>query len=166
MKLRFALPALAPLVLLAACATTADGPATAGLRPSQDVAFGDAPTASPFGLYLAGQAAMNDADAGAASQYFARAEQVSVDGAYFREQAFIAALMSGDIPRAARLSPSDPETRPVIQRLAALSRVVAGIGEGDGRLAVETLASGQVNVPHRPAAALLVEALRELDAEQ
>jgi tetratricopeptide (TPR) repeat protein len=155
MKLRFALPALAPLVLLAACATTAEGPAAAGLRPSQDVAFGDPPSASPYGLYLAGQAAMNNADAGAASQYFARAEQVSVDGAYFREQAFIAALMSGDIPRAARLSPNDADTRPVIQRLAALSRVVAGIGEGDGKLAVETLASGQVNVPHRPAAALL-----------
>ena len=155
MKLRFALPALAPLLLLAACATTGAPTPAAGLKPSQDVAFDVGPPTSPYGLYLAGQAAMNDADAGAASGYFARAEQSGLDGAYFREQAFVAAVMSGDLARAARLTPTDPETRLVIQRLAALSKVVAGIGEGDGQLAVSTLASGQVNVPHRQAAALL-----------
>ncbi len=155
MKLRFALPAFAPLTLLAACATTGAPAPAAGLRPSQDVVFESGQRASPYGLYLAGQAAMNDSDAMAASQYFARAEQGSLDGTYFREQAFIAAVMSGDLARAARLAPSDPETRPVILRLAALAKVVAGIGEGDGKLAVETLASGQVNVPHRSAAALL-----------
>ncbi|MDO9223473.1 MAG: tetratricopeptide repeat protein [Caulobacter sp.] len=155
MKLRFALPALAPLVLLAACATTGAPAPSAGLRPSQDVAFGSGPPVSPYGLYLAGQAAMNDADAGEASRYFARAEQSGLDGAYFREQAFIAAVMSGDIARAARLTPTDPETRPVIERLAALTQVVAGIGEGDGKLALDALASGKVNIPHRPAAALL-----------
>ncbi|MDO8296318.1 MAG: tetratricopeptide repeat protein [Caulobacter sp.] len=155
MKLRLALPALAPLVLLAACATTGAQAPSAGLRPTQDVAFDSGPPVSAYGLYLAGQAAMNDDDSAVASQYFARAEQGGLDGAYFREQAFVAALMSGDIARAARLSPNETDTRPVIQRLAALARVVAGIGEGDGKLAVETLASGQVNAPHRPAAALL-----------
>lgn len=155
MKLRLALPAIVPLVLLAACATTGAPASSAGLRPPQDVAFDPAQPVSPYGLYLAGQAAMNDDDSAVASQYFARAEQGGLDGVYFREEAFVAALMSGDMARAARLSPTDPETRPVIQRLAALTRVVAGIGEGDGRLAVETLASGQVNTPHRPAAALL-----------
>lgn len=155
MKLRFALPAFAPLVLLAACATTGAPVPPSGLKPSQDVAFDPGQQTSPYGLYLAGKAAMNDDDATAASRYFARAEQSGLDGAYFREQAFVAALMAGDIARAARLSPNEPDTRPVIQRLAALSRVVAGIGEGDGKLAVETLASGQVNAPHRPAAALL-----------
>ena len=155
MKLRFALPALAPLVLLAACATTGAPASSTGLRPSQDVAFESGPPVSPYGLYLAGQAAMNDDDAGEASRYFARAEQSGLDGAYFREQAFIAAVMSGDMARAARLTPTDPETRPVIERLAALTQVVAGIGEGDGKLAVDTLAAGKVNIPHRAAAALL-----------
>ncbi len=155
MKLRFALPALVPLVLLAACATTGAPAPTAGLKPSQDVAFGDPGPSSSYGLYLAAQAAMNDDDAIAASQYFARADQSGLDGAYFREQAFVAALMAGDIARASKLTPTDEDTRPVIQRLAALTQVVAGIGEGDGKLAVDTLASGQVNVPHRQAAALL-----------
>ena len=155
MKLRFALPALAPLVLLAACATTGATAPQAGLKPSQDVAFGSSAPVSSYGLFLAGQAALNDDDSTVASQYFARAEQTSLDGAYFKERAFIAALMSGDIPRAATLTPSGEEPRIVIQRLAALTQVVAGIGEGDGKLAVDTLASGRVTVPHRQMAALL-----------
>ena len=155
MKLRFALPALVPFVLLAACATTGAPAPTAGLKPSQDVAFSDTQPVSSYGLYLAGQAAMNDDDAAAASDYFARAGQTGLDADYFREQAFVAALMAGDIPRAAQLTPTAEDTRPVILRLGALSKVVAGVGEGDGKAALEVLASGDVNVPHRAAAALL-----------
>lgn len=160
MKLRFALPALAPLVLLAACATDGAPPPQAGLKPAQtaeapDVDFDAGARASPYGLFLAGQAAMNDGASDEASRYFARAESAGLDGAYFRERAFIAAVMSGDIARAARLAPNESDTRAVIQRLGALTKVVAGIGEGDGKLAMEALASGQVTVPHRPAAALL-----------
>lgn len=155
MKMRFALPALAPLVLLAACATTGGAGPAAGLKPSQDVAFGDTQPVSAYGLYLAGQAAMNDDDPTVASQYFARAGQTGLDAAYFQEQAFIAAVMSGDIASAASLAPAAEDTRPVILRLGALSKVVAGIGEGDGKAAMAVLATGQVNVPHRAAAALL-----------
>ncbi len=155
MKARLVLPAIVPLVLLAACATTGAPASSAGLRPAQDVAFSDARPGSAYGLYLAGQAAMNDDDAVVASQYFAQAGQSGLDAAYFREQAFIAALMAGELPRAAQLAPVEEGTRPVILRLAALSKVVAGIGEGDGATAVEVLASGAVNVPHRQAAALL-----------
>lgn len=155
MKMRFVLPALAPLVLLAACATTGAPDRTAGLKPSQDVAFSDVHPVSSYGLYLAGQAAMNDDDPAAATQYFVRAGQSGLDAAYFQEQAFVAALMSGDLPRAASLAPSADDTRLVILRLGALSKVVAGIGEGDGKSAVAVLAAGEVNVPHRPAAALL-----------
>lgn len=155
MKLRYALPALAPLVLLAACATTGGTAPQAGLRPAQDVPFGAGAPVSSYGLYLAGQAALNDDDSVVATDYFVRAEQTSLDGAYFMEKAFIAALMAGDIPRAAKLSPTDVETRVVIQRLAALTQVVAGIGEGDGKQALETLASGRVTIPHRQAGALL-----------
>jgi Flp pilus assembly protein TadD len=155
MKMRFALPALAPLILLAACATTGAPAPSAGLKPSQDVAFGDPQPVSAYGLYLAGQAAMNDDDPTVASRYFAQAGQTGLDAAYFQEQAFIAAVMSGDIPRAAGLAPTQEDTRPVILRLGALSKVVAGIGEGDGKGAMAVLATGQVNAPHRPAAALL-----------
>lgn len=155
MKLRFALPAIAPLVLLTACATTGAPAPQAGLKPAQDVAFGSSSPVSSYGLYLAGQAALNDDDSVVATDYFTRAEQTSLDGAYFKEKAFIAALMSGDIARAARLSPTDEDTRVVIQRLSALTQVVAGIGEGDGKIAAETLASGRVTVPHRQAAILL-----------
>lgn len=155
MKLRFALPALAQLVLLTACATTGGAAPQAGLRPAQDIAFGSNLPGSSYGLFLAGQAALNDDDSVVASDYFVRAEQTGLDGAYFKEKAFIAALMAGDIARAARLSPSDEDTRVVIQRLAALTQVIAGIGEGDGKLAAETLASGRVTVPHRQSALLL-----------
>ena len=155
MKLRFALPALAPLVLLAACATTGETAPQAGLRPQQDVAFGSSSPSSSYGLFLAGQAALNDDDSVVATDYFVRAEQTGLDGAYFKEKAFIAALMAGDIARAAALTPTDEDARVVIQRLAALTQVVAGIGEGDGKLAADTLASGRVAVPHRQAALLL-----------
>ncbi|MDP1632133.1 MAG: tetratricopeptide repeat protein [Caulobacter sp.] len=154
MKLRFVLPALAPLAFLAACATTAPAQ-SAGLKPSQDVAFEADEPVSPYGLFLAGQAAMHNDRAEDASRYFTRAGQAGLDGAFFRERAFIAAAMSGDIPLAAKLSPDSPDTRLVIQRLAALIEVVADIGEGDGQRATELLANGAVNVPHRPAAALL-----------
>jgi tetratricopeptide (TPR) repeat protein len=154
MKLRFALPAIAALVLLAACATT---PPTgnAGLRPSQDVAFAAEAPVSSYGLFLAGQSAMNGGEIDQASRYFERAEQSGLDGAYFRERAFIAALMAGETPRAARLAPQAEDTRLIIQRLGALSQVVAGIGEGDGKGAMAVLATGRLNAPHRSAAAML-----------
>ncbi|MFZ5670114.1 MAG: tetratricopeptide repeat protein [Pseudomonadota bacterium] len=154
MKLRHALPALVPLVVALTCAFPASAEKSRA-APPRDVEFGESRDVSPYGLFLAGHQAMNDGENDAASQYFARAERAGLDGAYFRERAFIAALLSGDIARAAALSPDSPETRVVVQRLAALSQVVAGLGEGDGKAAARVLASGQVGAPHRPAAALL-----------
>jgi len=154
MKLRLVLPALAPLLFAAACATVPPA-ADAGLKPSQDVSFGGERGVSSYGLFLAGQAAMNDGRNDEASSYFGRAGAQGLDGAEFRERAFIAAIMAGDIPAASRLTPEGENARLVLQRLGALAKVVEAISDNRGKEAQEILASGAVSVPHRPAAALL-----------
>ena len=76
MKLRHALPALAPLAFAAAVAALA-APAAAkpakAEAPSSDVAFGESGQKSSYGLFLAGQAAMKDGRNDLALQYFDRA---------------------------------------------------------------------------------------------
>lgn len=154
MKLRLVLPALAPLLFAAACATVPPAD-QAGLKPSQDVAFGADQGVSSYGLFLAGQAAMNDGKAAEASVYFDRAGAGGLDGAQFQERAFVAAIMAGDIPAASRLAPEGEDARLVLQRLGALTKVVEAIADNRGKDAQTILASGAVSVPHRPAAALL-----------
>ena len=112
MKLRHALPALAPLAFAAAVAALA-APAAAkpakAEAPSSDVAFGDSGQKSSYGLFLAGQAAMKDGRNDLALQYFDRATAVDIDldGKTINRRAFIAAVFAGDVPRAARLAPGE-----------------------------------------------------------
>ncbi len=155
MKLRrLLLPALAPL-LLAACATTGAAPDTALRGPERgDVEFGQDEPVSAYGLYLAGQGAMNNGDNAAAVRYFDRAGASGLDAAEFGGRPFIAAILAGDIARASQLAPGE-DGGIALQRLGALTKVVQALGENRGKDAQAILGSGAVSSPHRPAAALL-----------
>jgi tetratricopeptide (TPR) repeat protein len=159
MKLRSALPALAPLAFAAAVAALA-APAVAkpvkGEPPTADVAFGDSDRGSSYGLFLAGQAAMKDGRNDLALQYFDRATagDIDADGETINTRAFIAAVFAGDVPRAARLAPGE-DAGINLQRLGALEKVIDALANGRADEARDILASGAVTVPHRPVAALI-----------
>jgi len=158
MKLRHALPVLAPLAFAAAAALAAPALAKPARveAPSSDVAFGESGRGSPYGLFLAGQAAMKDGRNALALQYFDRAtaSDIDLDGKTINRRAFIAAVFAGDVPRAARLAPGE-DAGLTLQRLGALEKVVDAIANGRAREAQAILASGAVSIPHRPVAALL-----------
>ncbi|HWF00943.1 MAG TPA: tetratricopeptide repeat protein [Caulobacteraceae bacterium] len=84
--------------------------------------------ASPFGLYLAGQAAESSGEGGEAADLMARAALAarSQEGAPFLQgQAFTAALLAGDVSRAAAIAPTPADG--VEPRMAHLGDLVRGV---------------------------------------
>jgi tetratricopeptide (TPR) repeat protein len=127
----------------------------ATLRPSEQAAPVD-DGASQYGLFLAGRAAMDLGQGQAAAAYLDRASAAAPDQAFLKESAFTAALVSGDVHRAASLAPQGPDSTVAMQRLGRLTQAVDHIAQGEGRPA-ETLLSGDaLGAPHRSAALLLL----------
>lgn len=89
-------------VLLVACAS-----APPPLRPAM-TASDAADDTSVYGLYLAGEAALDRGESGEAAFYLGRASARSPQVGFIRERAFAAALEAGEIDRAAALAPSAP----------------------------------------------------------
>ncbi len=146
---------LIPLTLLGACAT-------AGPPPGQDpvTAQSDIPPppagSSPFGLFLAGQAAMNDGDNSQAARYFGQASNAGLDSAFIQQQAFITNLLAGDIQHAAKLAPTGDSTTPIFVRLGLLTRAVDALATGDGKGSLAILSDdGGIGFPFSGAGALL-----------
>lgn len=92
-------------------------------------------SASAYGLFLAGQAAVNAGHGAAAADYFSRAAKASAEtrdaaepqAALLASRAFSAALLSGDIDRAARLAPAAIQDPAGDEGLAALARLTEGV---------------------------------------
>ena len=108
MRLLLLLTAAAPLVLLAACATEPSG--------GGKLATDQNPAASSYGMFLAGQSALNSGRNGEASKFFDQARVDAGGAAMITERAFTSALLAGDIQKAALLVPtgadaSQPSTR-------------------------------------------------------
>lgn len=144
---RFLLAAAAPLVLLSACATAQpDRPA----GQMQDVLG-----LSPYGMFLAGQAALNDGRSGDAARFFEQANAHSETDVLVAERAFTAAVLAGEIEKASALAPDGPEVSEATKRLAALVDAVEAIADGRGKVARDLLAGEDIGFPHRGAAALL-----------
>ena len=142
---------------LAACATMPDGQ-QAGLRPRQDVGAPAAPaqdSASSYGLFLAGQQALNSGKGDIAAEYFARAAQGDDAAGFLKERAFTAALVAGDVPKAASLAAGPGESSPAMGQLERLTRAVDALANGDGRAAQTILASDPLPPPHHAAGLLL-----------
>jgi tetratricopeptide (TPR) repeat protein len=137
--------AAAPLILLAGCATA----------PPQVVQTADAPILSPYGRFLAGEAALNEGRSAAAAKYFDQARTLTGNDALVSERAFTAALLAGDIDRAAALAPSGDQDSESTKRLGKLTVAVKAIADGRGKDAYALLAGDQIAFPHKAAAALL-----------
>ncbi|WP_296596903.1 tetratricopeptide repeat protein [Phenylobacterium sp.] len=137
----------APLVLLGGCAMT----------PRAEEAPLGAPVAadSAYGMFLAGSAALQEGRNGDAARFLELARSQSGDDPAVSERAFTAALMAGEIQKAAQLAPDGATASEPGKRLGRLVKVVAAIGEGKGKIAKAELASDGIGFPHRAAAALL-----------
>ena len=129
LSFRAALIGLAPLALCA-CASVDSA-------PSADRGPQSAESASPYGLFLAGQAAENYGQSGEAANLFARAADAGPgpSNGFLAGQAFTSALLAGDVGRAAAAAPTSAEADKGLVELGALVQGVNALSEGRGKLA-------------------------------
>ena len=137
---------------LTACAAAAPGPALRG-QVSTDSGWGD--SRSAYGQFLAGQSALQNGSNAQAAAYFNEARELGEDPGVLVDRAFTAALLAGDVQRAATIAPRGGETNEAVRRLGVLTRVVDLLASGKGRDAQTLLKSETIGFPHRPAAVLL-----------
>ena len=137
-----------PLVLLAGCASV-------GRTPQQAQQANPPPAESAYGMFLAGQGALNDGRSQDAARFFDAARSEPGADQVVSEKAFTAALLSGDITSAAALAPDGEDASEAAKRLGALVRGVEDMAEDHGKLAVVQLSSSAIAFPHKSAAALL-----------
>ena len=128
---------LLPLAL-GACATAPQlrGP-LAGMaeEPGDD--------SSVYGLYLAGEAALDDGSPAAAAGFFGEASRRAPETVELKQHAFAAALLAGDVERAAPHPPPPPAARARPAGAAAATTVVGGAG-WERTKAAEREAKGEV----------------------
>ena len=141
--------AIASLALLAACATA--GPGATLPQPAASVS-GE----SAYGLFLAGQEAINSGRGQAATDFFSRAadEAQPSDTTLLRTRTFTAALLAGDVRQAASIAPTADDDLSM-RRLAELTEAVEDMAEDQGAKARAILERRQAVGPHVAAEALL-----------
>lgn len=148
MRLRL-LAFAAPLALLGACATS---------QPVAELDIPGAPAAAAdtaYGMFLAGNAALNEGRSDEAARFLELARAQSGDEATVAERSFTAALLAGDVDKAAQLAPDGPTASEPGKRMGRLVKAVESIADGKGKAAQEQLAGDAIGFPHRSAAALL-----------
>ncbi len=147
---------LLPLAALAACATPSAGAGPAGVAIASGAGQGSRDDSS-YGLFLAGQAAVNGGHGATAAAFFGRAATLDPGaGAHLLDtRAFSASLLAGDVKRASAIAPTDPSSEPAIRHLGGLVRGVEALAEGDAKDAHAILTGPDVGAPHQAAAALL-----------
>jgi tetratricopeptide (TPR) repeat protein len=141
------------LLASVACLALLSGCATAPRTVQKDVE--EPPATTAYGMFLAGQAALNEGRTEDAARFFDAARGAPGADAAVAERAFTAAVLAGDIPRAAELAPNDPDTSESVKRMGALVRGVELLAEGKGKEARTALTSTAIAFPHKAAAALL-----------
>lgn len=130
---------------LAGCATTDGGPGAVASAQPPAPANDAYLSGSNYGLFLAGEAALQAGRSQDAAQYFARAAAGGGDlppdaQALIREKAFAAAVMAGDVDQAAAMAPKpDPTDASGNQRLSRLVRAVDALAENRGKDADQIL---------------------------
>ena len=140
---------------VAGCATSdAD---RAGLRPAVPA---DRPVAadepsSANGLFLAGAVALGSGSGDAAADMFARASAADPQDPSLKQRAFTAALVAGQVDRAAQLAPAPGEAGEGLVNLGRLTQAVEGLAENQPKAAEAILGTIGPNAPHGSTAALL-----------
>lgn len=137
----------APLVLLGGCASTEAAKDPAPQLPAA------ADTA--YGMFLAGNAALSEGRNSEAARFLDVARSQAGDDPAVAERAFTAALMAGEIEKAALLAPEGANASEPGKRLGRLVKVVAALADGKGKVAKAELGTDGIGFPHRSAAALL-----------
>lgn len=138
---------------LGACASV--DPAPPALRGSQAATPLRDDHASVYGEFLAGTAALSEGRARDASDFFARGADLGPEAVLMKEHAFIAALVAGDIERAAKLAPGPGEGSVAAQQLGRLTEAVEAVADKRPKDAKALLAGDPVGSPHRAAILLL-----------
>jgi tetratricopeptide (TPR) repeat protein len=148
------LTVLLAVAALAGCAgTTTSGPQARVERDRQLVTAGLG--RSPYGLFLAGEAALGAGRTQEAAALFARASAGAPENGVIRARAFAAALTAGDIDRAAQLAAQlGPENGPALT-LGVLARAVDALAENRAREALALLSTSNTQPPHGLAAEIL-----------
>jgi tetratricopeptide (TPR) repeat protein len=130
---KFNVSGVGALALLGALALSACATAPAAAPPAPvDVAAAPPPPEeahSPYGLFVAGEAALNDDSDQAAANYFAAAQRQDMQP-QTSEKAFLAAVAAGDIDRAASFSAALDDSSGGLQRLSQLVRAVSALAAG------------------------------------
>ena len=146
------------LILLATCGLTLSACATPGASRGDvdriDRAEGVEIGGDPYGLFLAGQAALNAGRAQEAQRLFGRARAAAPDSSLLRTRAFSAALAAGDVDKAVTLAPG-PEADADLRSLGRLALAVHALAAGRDKAAYAQLSGEAFAAPHTLAAALL-----------
>ncbi len=139
--------ATAPLLLLGACQTAPD----AGAPKASEIASAQ----SAYGMFLAGEEALNNGKNGEAARFFAQARAQGAADPMLSDKAFMSALMAGDVEKAAAQAPLGPDANEATKRLGKLVVAVEALADGKGKDAKTMLSGDAIAFPHKPAAALL-----------
>lgn len=121
----------------------------------------DAEGRSAYGLYLAGRylagrsAEAEEGGAVRGAAYLAEVQALTPEQPVVREQAFTAALLSGDLNSAARTAPQGPEVPAVLGEAGRLVTLVQGFVNGDARAAIASIKASPIRPPHAVAALLV-----------
>jgi tetratricopeptide (TPR) repeat protein len=139
--------------MLGACAAM---PATEASQPVAPLAdrTPDPGDTSVYGLYLAGEAAIDRGSSKDAALYFSRASAGDPASTAIRSRAFTSALVAGEIPSAARLANGLSEGSDPVQALARLTRAVEDMAQDRSQDALPLLTPTPGGA-HAGAAALL-----------
>jgi tetratricopeptide (TPR) repeat protein len=137
-----------------ACATQPAAPPPAPTPAPPPVPAPEA-GATPYGLFLAGRAAMDEGRMAVATTYLASASAAEGDPPYLRAHAFSAALLAGDIDKAAALSAATDDEDVAAARLGVLVRGVEAMAQDNDKQAYALLGGPDTGYPHKAAAVLL-----------
>jgi len=115
----------------------------------------DAEGRSAYGLYLAARSALSRGETGTGADYLTAVEALTPEQPAVQDQAFIAALMAGDLNVAARITPASSTASPVVTEAGALVTAVQTFVSGDARAANAGLKADPIGAPHARAGALI-----------
>lgn len=152
------MPRLRLLTILfagAALSACASGPAPPPAASIADAEPTPDPGTSPYGLFLAGHAARDAGQLGAAAAYLGRAASTVGEPTYVRVEAFDAALRAGDVSGAAALAPAQDDPNLAARRLGVLVRGVEAMAAGRDKDAYLLLSGPEAGYPHKAMAQLL-----------
>ncbi|MBY0396946.1 MAG: hypothetical protein K2X91_10825, partial [Thermoleophilia bacterium] len=110
---------------------------------------------SAYGLYLSARSALSQGQTGLGADLLASTEALTPEQPAIQDQAFIAALLAGDLDVAARITPASTTASPVVTEAGALVTAVQSYVAGDARSANASLKAHPVGAPHARAGALI-----------